>query len=221
MGGVRVNENCETTLPRLYAAGEVASGMDGAERIDGGPAITWCLTMGYIAGKAAAAKTKELNWLEVDRKQVGAEQEKISSLMERREGIKGFEIKYKIKDLMWEHCALVRDRRGLEEALKKIREMKANDLPNACVPSSSRIFNKGLVEALEATNMLHLSEMIVKAALMREESRGAHFRIDFPKKDKRHWLKNMVIKKKNGETVFEKISPLMDRIGPSEEENGE
>ncbi len=221
MGGVRVNESCETTLPRLYAAGEVASGMDGAERIDGGPAITWCLTTGYITGKGAAAKAKELDWLEIDQKQVAAEQGRISSLMERREGIKGFEIKYKIKDLMWEHCALVRDRIGLEEALKTIQETKAKDLPNVCVPSSSRIFNKGLVEALEATNMLNLSEMIVKAALMREESRGAHFRIDFPKKDNRHWLKNVVIKKKNGETVFEKVSPVITRMRPPEEEKGE
>jgi len=177
--------------------------------------------MGYIAGKAAAAKARELDWLEIDRKQVGVEQEKISSLVERREGIKGFEIKYKIKDLMWEHCALVRDRIGLEEGLKTIQEMKANDLPKVCVPSSSRIFNKGLVEALEAINMLNLSEMIVKAALMREESRGAHFRIDFPKKDNRHWLKNMVIKKKNGEAVFGRISPVMTRMRPPEEEKGE
>ena len=55
MGGVRVNEACETTLPRLLAVGENASGMDGAERIDSGPAICWCVTMGYVAGKEAAA----------------------------------------------------------------------------------------------------------------------------------------------------------------------
>jgi succinate dehydrogenase / fumarate reductase flavoprotein subunit len=122
---------------------------------------------------------------------------------------------------MWENCALVRDKRGLEEALRTIQEMKANNLPNACVPSSSRIFNKGLVEALEAINMLNLSEMIVKAALMREESRGAHFRIDFPKKDNEHWLKNMVIKKKNGEILFEKIAPVIMKMRPPEKEEGE
>jgi succinate dehydrogenase/fumarate reductase flavoprotein subunit len=211
MGGVRVNENCETTLPRLYAAGEVACGMDGAERIDGGPAITWCLTMGYIAGKAAVAKAKKLDWLEIDQKQIEAEQEKISSIRERREGMKGFEIKYKIKDLMWEHCALVRDKKGLEEALMLIQGIKVNDLPSICVPTRSKVFNKGLVEALEAINMVHLSEMITKAAYMREESRGAHFRIDFSKKDNRRWLQNMVIKKKNGETLNR-----YGRIGESE-----
>ena len=221
MGGVRVNENCETTLPRLYAAGEVACGMDGAERIDGGPAITWCLTMGYIAGKAAVAKAKKLDWLEIDQKQIEAEQEKISSIRERREGMKGFEIKYKIKDLMWEHCALVRDKKGLEEALMLIQGIKVNDLPSICVPTRSKVFNKGLVEALEAINMVHLSEMITKAAYMREESRGAHFRIDFSKKDNRRWLQNMVIKKKNGETLFEKISPVITRMRPPEEEKGE
>lgn len=79
MGGVRVNKNCETTLPRLYAVGKVAGGMDGAERIDGGPAITWCLTMGYIAGKDAAETVKELDWPQVDMKQV--EKEKTGFLL--------------------------------------------------------------------------------------------------------------------------------------------
>ena len=150
MGGVRVNENCQTPLGRLYAAGEVASGMDGAERIDGGPAITWCLTMGYIAGKEAAKGAKGLNWLDIDLEQVKAEQEMISSLWERKEGIKGFEMKYMIKDIMWRKCALVRDKHGLEEGLRLIQKIKSDDLPRLCIPGSSRILNKGLVRGVRS-----------------------------------------------------------------------
>jgi fumarate reductase (CoM/CoB) subunit A len=221
MGGVKVNEDCETTLPRLYAAGEVASGMDGAERIDGGPAITWCLTMGYIAGKAAASKARQIDWLPINPEQVKVEQEKLSPLWGRREGVRGFEIKYKIKDLMWEHCALVRDKKGLEEALGAIQKIKANELPNVCVPTQSKIFNKGLVEALEAINMVNLSEMVVRAAMIREESRGSHFRTDFPRKDNKRWLRNIVVKQGKDETLFDTIPPLITKLKPPEHEEGE
>jgi len=218
MGGVRVNENCETTLPRLYAAGEVASGMDGAERIDGGPAITWCLTMGYIAGKEAAKTAKELSWLDIDFEQLNKEQERVNLLWERKAGIKGFEIKNKVKDIMWKHCAVVRDRKGLEGGLSSIQKIKRDDLPRVCVPGPSRVFNKGLVEALEAINMADLAEMIIRAALMREESRRSHYRTDFPELDDGTWLRNITIKKEKGEMTFTSIPPVITKMKPPEKE---
>jgi len=105
MGGVRVNENCETTVPRLFAAGEVAAGMDGAERIDGGPAITWCLTMGCVAGREASGAARDLAWPEIDYDQVEKEKKKIDALFDRETGVRGCEVKNKIKDIMWEYCA--------------------------------------------------------------------------------------------------------------------
>lgn len=218
MGGVKVNENCETDLRRLYAAGEVASGMDGAERIDGGPAITWCLTMGYIAGKEAAKGAKELDWPDIDLGQVEAEREMVNSLWERREGIKGFEIKYKIKDILWEYCTLIRNRQGLEEGLRLIHKIKNHDLPRLFIPGPSRVLNKGFIEALEVKNMVELSELILKASLMREESRKSHYRTDFPESDNRRWLKNIVITKKGGRSTFKTVRPVMTRIKPPEGE---
>ncbi len=105
MGGVRVNENCETTVPRLFAAGEVGAGMDGAERIDGGPAITWCLTMGCVAGREASGAARDLAWPEIDYDQVEKEKKKIDALFDRETGVRGCEVKNKIKDIMWEYCA--------------------------------------------------------------------------------------------------------------------
>lgn len=218
MGGVRVNENCETNLPRLYAIGEVASGMDGAERPDGGPAITWCLTMGYIAGKEVAKKAKELDWLNIDSEQVNVELERINSLFCRKEGVKGFAIKDKIRDMMWQYCALVRDGKGLREALSLIQKIKSDDLPRLCVPDSSKVYNKGLVEALEAINMTELSKMIARAALMREESRKSHYRTDFPNLDNRKWLKNIVIKREREQMTFTAVPPIITRMKPSEAE---
>jgi fumarate reductase (CoM/CoB) subunit A len=216
MGGVRVNENCETNLPRLYAIGEVAAGMDGAERIDGGPAITWCLTTGYIAGKEAPKKAKELDWINIDLEQVNRDQKWINLLWKRKEGIKGFEVKNKIKDIMWKYCALVKDGKGLEEALSMIQQVKSDDLPRLCIPDSSKVYNKGLVEAFEAINLTELSEMVVRASFMRQESRRSHYRTDFPNLDNKEWLRNTVIKKENGMMTFTRVSPVMTRMQPLE-----
>jgi succinate dehydrogenase/fumarate reductase flavoprotein subunit len=218
MGGVRVNENCETGVPRLYAIGEVAAGMDGAERIDGGPAITWCFSMGYIAGKEAAATAKGLDWLNIDLEQVKNEQERVNSLWERKEGIKGFELKNKIKDIMWNNCSLVRDGKGLKEALRSIQSIRSDDVPRLCAPGSSKVFNKGWIEALEAVNMVELSEMVVRAALIREETRKSHYRTDFPKLDNLNWLKNIIIKKEGNKMGFDTAAPVITKLRPSERE---
>jgi succinate dehydrogenase/fumarate reductase flavoprotein subunit len=115
---------------------------------------------------------------------------------------------------MWEKCALVRERQGLEGALRVIEEIKSGDLPGLGVSGSSRLFNKGVTEALEARNMVELSEMVVKAALMREESRKSHFRTDFPRSDNRKWLKNIIIKKEASAMTLKTLSPVMTRIRP-------
>lgn len=221
MGGVRVNENCETAIPRLYAAGEVASGMDGAERIDGGPAITWCLTMGHIVGKEACQAAKDLNWLDINVEDVEREEKRLNSLLKQKKGIRGFEITNKIKDIMWESCALVRDGEGLKKGLSLVEKIKGNDLSRICVPDSSPVFNKGLVEALEAANMVELSEMAMRAALMREETRKSHYRIDFLNRDNKKWLKNIIIKKEGGKMVFNSVPPIMTELKPPEGEEAE
>lgn len=221
MGGVVVNENCETTLPCLYAVGEVASGMDGAERIDGGPAITWCLTMGYVAGKEAARAVKDSDWLDIDADQVAQEQDRIRKLWDRRDGVKGFQIKDKIKDIMWENCALVRNGAEMEKGLNMIKKIKSSDLPQLCVPGKSRVLNKGFLEALEAENMVQLCEMILTGALMRRESRRSHFREDFPDRDDENWLKNIVIRKGEDGMEISNVTPVMTRMKPAETEEGE
>lgn len=215
MGGVRVNENCESTIPRLFAIGEVASGMDGAERIDGGPAITWCLTMGYIAGKEAARNSKDLDWLKIDQDQINVELEKIESLRKRREGIKGFEVKNKIKNVMWDYCSLVREEKGLEEALRLIKQIKTDDLPRVCVTDPFSIYNKALVEAVEASNMVDLAEMIIGGAVRRKESRRSHYRSDYPVMDNQNWLKNTIIKQENGRMMFTTADAILTRMKPS------
>ncbi len=218
MGGIRVNEQCDTSLPRLIAAGENAAGMDGAERIDGGPAICWCLTMGYIAGKRAAAKAQELDWLPIDKEQVVLEKKRLEAFYSRSEGIKGHEVKNKIKDIMWEKCGLIRDKAGLEEGLSLIQDIKGNDLPRLFVPGPSRCFNVGLVDVLEAENMVDLAEVFLSSALMRQETRQSHYRSDYPTLNNRDWLRNIIVRKLDNQNVFNTIVPLMHKMQPPSEE---
>ena len=218
MGGIRVNEHCESTIPRLLAVGENACGMDGAERIDGGPAITWCLTMGYIAGTEGAAKAKKLDWLRVEKKQVTAESKRIADLWDKNAGISGFELKEKIKTIMWEKCGLLRDKAGLTEGLRLIRNLKKKDLPRLAVPSSSKCFNQGLVSALEAENMLQLAELSLISAGMREESRRSHYRTDFPAANNANWLKNIVLRKQDGSYSHATAPPTITKFQPPQEE---
>ena len=219
MGGIRVDERCETGLGRLYAAGEVAAGMDGAERIDGGPAITWCLTMGYIAGKTAAAEAKTADWPEIDEAYVRAQQESLHALQDSRQGLKGFEVKKAIKEIMWSNCALVRSGDGLEQGLREMLRVRHEMLPRLCVPDASHSLNKGMVEALEARNMVEVSEMILRAALMRQESRRAHYRTVFPQFDGK-WTRNIVIKKQPDGMSLRPTPPVVTRIKPPGEEVG-
>jgi len=221
MGGIRVNEHCESTVPRLIAVGENASGMDGAERIDGGPAITWCLTMGYIGGAEGAAKAMKLDWLPVDEGQVVAERDRLEKLLHRNQGITGFDLKEKIKNIMWEQCGLLRDKASLEEGLRLIREVKKNDLPRLSVPSSSKCYNQGLVSAIEAENMLKLAELALTSAGMREESRRSHYRTDFPVADNANWLKNIIVKQEDGRYTYTTAPPIVIKFEPPHEEISE
>jgi fumarate reductase (CoM/CoB) subunit A len=192
----------------------VAAGMDGAERIDGGPAITWCLTMGYIAGREAARTANKLNWLKIDPEQVKAEQEKIELLYTRKDGRNGSEAIRRLKDIMWDYGACVRDKKGLETALSQIEEIRDNAIPQLGVPDQSRVFNKKIVEAVEAGNLVRLSEMIVRSALMREETRKSHYRTDFPERNDADWLKNIVISKDHGKPLFSLADPVITRMKP-------
>ena len=128
--------------------------------------------------------------------------------------MRGFEIKNAVKDIMWEYGALVRNGDGLKKGLELIERIKRDDLPRLYVAGPSRLFNKGLTEALEAENMVKLSEMILRAALMREESRGAHYRSDYASSNDAQWMKNIVIRNQGETMVFTLVSPVVTSIRP-------
>ncbi|MEM2102590.1 MAG: fumarate reductase (CoM/CoB) subunit TfrA [Candidatus Bathyarchaeia archaeon] len=213
MGGVEINENAETTLKGMYAAGEIAGGVHGGNRL-GGNALADTQVFGKRAGENAAMFAKKSSMPIVDRSQVEKEANKINTILERKEGIRPHEIKNRLQTLMWDKVGIFRTGKELQEAVQVIEEMKTKDLPRLFVMDKHTRYNKELIEAFEIENMLTIAEMIAKAALMREESRGAHFRKDFPKTDNKNWFANIYIQKKMGQMTLTKLPVVVTTLKP-------
>ena len=189
MGGLKINTDASTSLKNLFGAGEVCGGVHGANRL-GGNALADTQVFGKIAGVSASKIAKKTD-LQTNEKQVKEESERIENLI-KKGTIKPLKLKKKIKQLMWEKVAIIREEKTLNEALKELQEMQ-NDLNELDVSEKSQ-YNTELVTALEVINMVEICILIVKSAILRRESRGAHYRSDFPE-TKDEWKKNIVINK--------------------------
>ena len=190
MGGLKINVDASTSIKNLFGAGEVCGGVHGANRL-GGNALADTQVFGKISGENASKAAKNTE-IKSDDKQVEAEASRIESLI-KKGSIKPQEFKNKIKTLMWEKVAIVREEKTLNEALKELLEMQ-KDLDKLDVKNQKQ-YNTELVTALEVINMVEICILTVKSAILRRESRGAHFRSDFSE-TKDEWKKSIVINKK-------------------------
>ena len=189
MGGLKINPDGSSSLKNLYGAGEVCGGVHGANRL-GGNALADTQVFGKIAGASASQNAKNTE-LETDTEMAEKEAERIKGLI-KKGSIKPKEFKNRIKKLMWEKVAIVRDEKGLNEALKELTDMQ-NDLKNLDV-KDKRQYNDELVTALEVINMVEVCILTVKSAILRRESRGAHFRSDYPE-SRDEWKRSIIFNK--------------------------
>ena len=182
MGGVRVDaETGAATVPGLFAAGEVASGLHGANRL-GGNSLSDLLVFGKRAGEAAAAAVRT----EVPRPDEAEIQDAIAALtspLDRPEGENPYKLMAEIQDVMTAHAPIVRDADGLLAGLGKIEDLRARATKCGTGGSTTRAFNPGWHTAYDLRSMLINAEALLRSALERKESRGAHARSDFPKLD--------------------------------------
>lgn len=190
MGGLKINTDASTNLKNLFGAGEVCGGVHGANRL-GGNALADTQVFGKIAGVSASEACRETE-LKTNQDQVNDEASRIDSLI-KKGSIKPREFKNNIKKLMWEKVAIVRDEKTLNEALAELQKMQ-KELVNLDVSDKTQ-YNTDLVTALEVINMVEICILTVKSAIIRRESRGAHFRSDFPE-SKDEWKKSIIINKK-------------------------
>jgi len=186
MGGVITDEQGKTGVPGLYAAGEVVGGVHGANR-HGGNALTDIIVYGARAGAAAAEYVKTRSLVSVES---AAEVELCRYEMLRKgdveEAVDPRSVMLRLREMMWKKVGVVRDEVKLKEAFAEIAELKG-DLPRLHA-SSGRM----MLEALEVPMALESAEMICRSALERTESRGAHYRTDYPEEDE-GWLRFIVI----------------------------
>jgi fumarate reductase (CoM/CoB) subunit A len=197
MGGLHINEKTETSLKGLFAAGEVTGGIHGANRL-GGNALADLQVFGYIAGHSAASYALESSQGKIHDEQITQIHRKaISSLQPKQDGIRPSQIRHKIEEIMWNKVGIIRTKEKLIQALMEIQRLKLTPIQ---VANQNTTFAYEQLEALQLRNMLSVSEIIINAALLRKESRGAHFREDFPETNP-SWRKNIIISKDKIHTV--------------------
>ena len=190
MGGIRANINTETRVKGVFAAGECACyGLHGANRLGSNSTID-CLVFGAIAGEHAAKLAMKNGLPELPRKELEAEEKRVFDGILGSEGDERVPVlREELRNTMQEKVFIFRHEEQLKEALKTVRGLKER-YKNISVEDKGRVFNTALVHALELDFMLDVAEVIIVSALARRESRGAHYRLDYPKRDDENWLKH-------------------------------
>ena len=199
MGGVQVGRDCKTKIRGLFAVGEVISQIHGANRL-GGNSLLDTVVFGKIAGRAAATLAKKLKpqllGLSANR-QNGFDY----GIFVARDPIK---FRTEIEKLMKDSAGIVREAGKLQEGLKKILKLKKEFYSKDNILKKFKI-NENVVRTWEVKSAIVVCEAIIRSALMRQESRGAHYRFDFPKLDDKKWKLNIYCKQKgNGIALFKR-----------------
>jgi len=186
MGGVRVDaETGASTVPGLFAAGEVAGGMHGANRL-GGNSLSDLLVFGARTGAGAAAHAAQRPGRPyVDPVQVGEATRELAAPLERGSGEDPYQLQRDLQDVMQRLVGIFRVDADLREAIAELGKLRGR-VPALAV-SGGRTYNPGWNLCFELRNLLIVSEAIARSALQRTESRGAHSRLDFPETNQEEW----------------------------------
>jgi len=206
MGGIRVDAETQmSTVPGLFAAGECAAGLHGANRL-GGNSLSDLLVFGKRAGEHAAkySQSSEDPANDMTDQMVKAESIALSPFARETNNDNAFIVQRELQAMMQTHVGIVRNQSEMEAALPLIEELKAR--ATTCGVEGNRDFNPGWHGALDLPNLLVISEAITRSALSRKESRGGHFREDYPDKDVEAGKVNSVVRRgAEGEMKIEKI----------------
>jgi succinate dehydrogenase / fumarate reductase flavoprotein subunit len=191
MGGIRVAaETAQSSVPGLFAAGEAAAGLHGANRL-GGNSLSDLLVFGRRAGVAAAEHAKKVQNTSVNSTQIENAVRDLLVPFERKEGENPYTIHRELQDVMQNLVGIYRNREDLTRALDELAKLK--ERAEHLSVEGSRMFNPGWHLAQDLKSMLTVSEAVTRSALAREESRGAHSRIDHASLDATWGTKNNII----------------------------
>lgn len=199
LGGIRINNKSETTVPRLFAAGENSSNTHGANRI-GGNSLAETQVFGEIAGKQASIMAKKIKSKGLNSNKINSNISIINALFNKKsDGIRPTTLMAELKKLMDDYVGPNRHEEGLKNAQKKVQDFKNYALPKIEVVEKNLIFNLDLLAAIQANMAIELADLIIKSALLRKESRGHHYRSDYLKTSKTP--QHTLVKRINDEIV--------------------
>jgi succinate dehydrogenase / fumarate reductase flavoprotein subunit len=209
MGGIRVDGDSQmSTVPGLFAAGECAAGLHGANRL-GGNSLSDLLVFGKRAGEYAARYSREPGSPTVNPGEVDQAVREALEPFERAAGTEGpYQVQHELQAMMQDLVGIVRTGPEMERALEGLGRLK-EEARRIGVPGN-REYNPGWHTALDLTNLLTVSEAITRAAIERRESRGGHFRDDFPEKDPAAAKFNIVIRKGAGGEMQLEREPIKE-----------
>ncbi len=209
MGGVRVDAETQMSdVPGLFAAGECGAGLHGANRL-GGNSLSDLLVFGQRAGEFAARFAKDHAAGAVNRDQIEEAAREAIAPLERESGENPYALQHELQAMMQELAGIVRRQEELERSVGRIGELRQRAARASA--QGNREYNAGWHAALDLKNLLTVSEAIARAAIERKESRGAHFREDYPAKDASFGAANLAVRKgAGGEMRIESI-PLVPR----------
>ena len=208
MGGVKTDVDGETSIPGLYAAGEAACvSVHGGNRL-GANSLLDTLIFGRRSGVHAAQRATQMPMPSTDNSRVSDAQKEIDAIINRDpKGRRIGAIKKELGETMNRYVAVFRDAEGLDKALEIVLRLK-EEAAKAPIDDRGSIFNQDVISAIELGYMLDCAEAIVVASQERKESRGAQFRLDFPKRDDEHWLKHIDISVNGTELPNVTYSPV-------------
>lgn len=206
MGGVWVQaETGATSIPGLFAAGEVACGLHGANRL-GGNSLTDLLVFGRRAGLGCREYLQGSgDYAPVDAAELEAEMDRVLEPFKRQDGANPYHVHEKLQEIMTEHASIMRSGEVLQAGLEKLLDLKENSR-NMSI-DGSRVYNPGWHAVFDVENMLLLCEGIFKSALERKESRGAHWRTDYPD-ELPEWQQINFVESFDGESIHVRTEPV-------------
>jgi succinate dehydrogenase / fumarate reductase, flavoprotein subunit len=206
MGGVRVDADTQMTrLPGLFAAGECAAGINGANRL-GGNSLSDLLVFGKRAGEFAAKFAKENSHGKIDNDKVDMYVREAVKPFENSRGENPYSIQRDLQEVMQGNVGIVRTESEMQDALKQLQQL--NERVNRAGVIGHREYNPSWQTAIDLKNLLTVSEAITLAALERKESRGAQFREDYPDKDERFAKVNTIASKPPDGSMQIRLEPL-------------